>query len=90
MSTLPSIRSVALAAMIILAAASSGFAQSSLEPPPASALKLSDIIAKVEKRPGFYYIERIQWFNDSYSVTFHTLDKARVEMNFDAVTGAAK
>jgi hypothetical protein len=65
-------------------------AQSTPSGPPPNSIKLSDIVARVEKRPGFQFIERIVWFNDAYIVTFYTSEKARVEMHFDAVTGQPK
>jgi hypothetical protein len=72
------------------AAATVAYAQDISPIPPQTAVRLSDIIAKVEKRPGFQYIERVQWFNDAYIITFHTMDKARVEIHFDALTGQPK
>lgn len=68
------------------------FAQAQSVPsgPPPNAIKLSEIVTKIEKRPGFQFIERIVWFNDAYIVTFYTSEKARVEMHFDAVTGQPK
>ena len=56
--------------------------------PPQNALKLSEIVAKVEKRPGFRYIDDIEWNDDGYyDVTYFTDDKAKVEMKFNPVTG---
>ena len=56
--------------------------------PPADAKKLSEIIAKVEQRDGFRYIDDIEWQDGAYEVTYHTLDKAKVEIRFDPATGA--
>jgi hypothetical protein len=53
-------------------------------------MKLSEIIARVEKRPGFQYVERVTWFNDAYIVVFYTTEKARVEIHFDPTTGQPK
>jgi DNA-binding LytR/AlgR family response regulator len=65
-------------------------AQSTVAPPPANALKVSDIIARVEKRQNYQYIERLQWFNDAYIITYYTTDRARVEIHVDPVTGQTK
>lgn len=76
--------------LAIISPESLALAQSMPAGPPQNAIKLSDIVTRVEKRPGFQFIERIVWFNDAYIVTFYTSEKARVEMHFDAVTGQPK
>jgi len=58
--------------------------------PPESSVKLSDIIAKVEAREGFRYVDEIDWSEDGYTVIYFTSDKAKVEITFDAVTGETK
>ena len=56
--------------------------------PPQNALKLSEIVSKVEQRPGFRYIDDVQWNDDGYyNVIYFTDDKAKVEMKFNPVTG---
>jgi hypothetical protein len=58
--------------------------------PPTNAMKLSEIVAKVEQRDGFRYVDEIEWDDGSYSVTYFTADKAKVEIKFDPVTGEPK
>lgn len=56
-------------------------------PPPDGRL-LSEIIAKVEQRDGFRYVDEIRWNDDGYyEVIYFTSDKAKVEMNYNPVTG---
>lgn len=81
---------VGLAALCLVALSAPSHAQTTPAGPPANAMKLSEIIAKVEKRPGFQYVERVTWFNDAYIVVFYTTEKARVEIHFDPVTGQPK
>lgn len=59
--------------------------------PPQNALKLSEIIAKVEKRDQFRYISEVDWERDGYyDVTYFTTDKAKVELKIDPVTGQTR
>lgn len=58
--------------------------------PPQNAKKLSEIVAKVEQRPGFRYISEIEWEDGGYSVTYFTSDNAKVEIDFDPMTGESK
>lgn len=56
--------------------------------PPDNAMKLSQIIAKVEQRPDFRYVGEIDWSDDGYfEVTYFTTDKAKVEIKYNPVTG---
>lgn len=55
--------------------------------PPKNAMKLSEIIAKVEQRDNFHYIDDIEWDDGGYDVTYYTNDKAKVEIKFDPVSG---
>lgn len=56
--------------------------------PPEKSLKLSEIIAKIEKRNQFRYISEIDWEQEGYyDVTYYTTDKAKVEIKIDAVSG---
>ena len=56
--------------------------------PPQNTLRLSEIIAKVEQRDAFQYIDRIEWKADGhYRVVYFTSDKAKVEINYNPVTG---
>jgi hypothetical protein len=81
---------VGLTVLCLLALSAPSQAQTSSAGPPANAMKLSEIIARVEKRPGFQYVERVTWFNDAYIVVFYTTEKARVEIHFDPTTGQPK
>ncbi|RWA74608.1 PepSY domain-containing protein [Mesorhizobium sp.] len=55
--------------------------------PPQNAKKLSEIVAKVEKRNDFQYVKEVGWSSDGYTVTYYTTDKAKVEITYDPVTG---
>lgn len=56
--------------------------------PPEKSLKLSEIIAKIEKRDQFRYISEIEWESEGYyDVVYYTFDKARVEIKIDPVSG---
>lgn len=60
--------------------------------PPTGSQPLSAIIAKVEQRDGFRFIDEIEWEEDSktYEVVYYTTDRAKVEIHYDAMTGDAK
>lgn len=56
--------------------------------PPENSLKLSEIIAKIEKRDQFRYVTEIRWESEGYyDVVYYTSDKAKVEIKIDAVSG---
>jgi len=58
--------------------------------PPQNAKKLSEIIAKVEQRNDFRYVKEVDWSSGGYTVIYYTTDKAKVEINYDPVTGEPK
>jgi hypothetical protein len=58
--------------------------------PPQNARKLSEIVAKVEQRHDFRYIDEIEWDDGAYEITYYTTDNAKVEINFDPVTAEPK
>ncbi|WP_192245112.1 PepSY domain-containing protein [Mesorhizobium silamurunense] len=58
--------------------------------PPQNAKKLSEIVAKVEKRNDFQYVKGVDWSSDGYTVTYYTTDRAKVEITYDPVTGEPK
>ena len=68
-----------------------GAAQAQTKPPsvpPEKAIKLSEIIAKVEQRDQFRYISEVDWDEEGYyDVIYFTSDKAKVEIKIDPVTG---
>jgi hypothetical protein len=66
------------------------FAQDAARLPPQNAKKLSEIIAKVEQRPDFRYIDEVDWDAGGYDVTYYTTDNAKVEIKFDPVTAQPK
>ncbi|KQZ32173.1 hypothetical protein ASD50_13870 [Mesorhizobium sp. Root552] len=78
------------AAVALLFLAGAAYAQDPDRAPPADARKLSEIVAKVEQRDGFRYIDDIEWDDGAYEVTYYTTDKAKVEIRFDPVTGDPK
>jgi Peptidase propeptide and YPEB domain len=73
----------------VLLFASPAWAQTAPPPIPSeNALKLSEIIAKIEQRDQFRYIDEIDWADEGYyDVIYYTSDKAKVEIKIDAVTG---
>ncbi|BCH23214.1 PepSY domain-containing protein [Mesorhizobium sp. L-8-3] len=75
-------------ALCLFAVPASASAQDNSGFPPDNALKLSQIVTTVEKRPDFRYIYSIDWNDDGYyEVTYYTTDKAKVEINYNPVTG---
>jgi Peptidase propeptide and YPEB domain len=56
--------------------------------PPQNAMKLSQIVAKVEQRDHFQYISEIDWSRDGYyDIIYYTTDKAKVEVKINPQTG---
>lgn len=56
--------------------------------PPENGPKASEIIAKIEGRPDFRYLESVDWDEQGYyEITYHTSDKAKVEIKIDGTTG---
>ena len=56
--------------------------------PPQDALKASEIIARVEARNDFRYLDEVDWDEEGYyEIVYFTNDKAKVEMKIDPVTG---
>lgn len=63
-------------------------AQERMKYPPDNAMKLSQIIAKVEQRQDFRYVYEVTWSEEGYyDVTYFTTDKAKVEIKYNSVTG---
>lgn len=58
------------------------------EAPPANAVKLSEIIGKVETRPEFSFIDQISFSGGIYQIVFYMKDGAEVRMEYDVKTGA--
>lgn len=81
-------RKAASTTIFLLAIGAAAAAQDSSKYPPDNALKLSQIVTTVEKRPDFRYIHSIDWNDEGYyEVTYYTTDKAKVEINYNPVTG---
>jgi len=57
------------------------------EAPPTDAVKLSDVVGKVEARPEFAFIDQIEYSNGMYQVVFYMKDGAEVRMEYDVRTG---
>jgi uncharacterized alpha/beta hydrolase family protein len=74
-----------LAAAVLLVGGSA-FAANESPLPPQNARKLSEIIAKVEQRDDFRYVDEVDWDSGAYTVTYYTTDKAKVEITYDPVT----
>jgi hypothetical protein len=79
-------------AAALFLACSPALAQTPASPvPPQNAMKLSEIVAKIEQRDQFRYIDEVDWDSDGYyEVTYYTSDKAKVEIKIDPVTGEPK
>lgn len=59
-------------------------------PPPANAMKLSEIVATLEQRMGdqLAYIDQADWDDDGYwEVEYKTTDGAAVEVKLDPISG---
>jgi len=85
-------KSIAVAFASIALMTGTAVAQSTSAPiPPPNSMKLSEMIAKVEKRDKFQYLSEIDWSQSGYyEVTYYTSDKAKVEINLDPVSGEPK
>lgn len=81
---------VRFSAPLLLAclATSAAQAQDQDRAPPPNARPLSEIVAMVEKRDGFRYIDEVDWDEDGFwEVTYYTADRAKVEIRYDPVSG---
>jgi hypothetical protein len=83
-------RTLIAATLVTAMMGATAFAQDAARVPPQNARKLSEIIAKVEQRPDFRYIDEVDWDDGGYEVTYYTRDNAKVEIKFDPVTGETK
>lgn len=82
---------VLAASVAVVAFISPALAQNAAAIPPENAKSLSSIITEIEKRPDFRYISSLEWDDDGYyEVTYHTSDKAKVEIKIDAVSGSPR
>lgn len=84
------LKKVSAAAVVFICLGGIAAAQDTDRPPPPDGKKLSEIIAKVEQREGFRYIDEVDWDDGAYEVTYFTGDKAKVEIRYDPVTGEPK
>jgi hypothetical protein len=84
------LRILIAAGVASLLLAGPALAQDTARVPPQNAKKLSEIIAKVEQRPDFRYIDEVDWDDGGYEVTYYTTDNAKVEIKFDPVTAQPK
>ncbi|MFC3694605.1 PepSY domain-containing protein [Chenggangzhangella methanolivorans] len=81
---------------LCLFASTGAFAQSSNKSdplsslPPRDSVKLSQVIAKAEVRPGFFAIKTVSFSAGQYEVVYFMDDGAEVRINFDAKTGEAR
>lgn len=74
--------------ILLLAIPAAAIAQDRPRIPPDNAMKLSEIVAKVEQRQDFRYVDDIEWSEEGYyDVTYYTTDKAKVEIKYNAVSG---
>lgn len=81
-------RTLGSVAAVLLLSASVQAQTTQLPVPPENAMKLSEIIAKIEQRDQFRYIDEVDWDEEGYyEVTYYTSDKAKVEIKIDPATG---
>lgn len=81
---------IAIPFAAFMAAASAG-AQEASPQPAAAAKKASEIVAQIEQRPDFQRLESVEWSDDGYyEITYHTADKAKVEIKIDSRTGQSR
>lgn len=81
------------ASVLVLGMAAGAHAQNAADSklPPQDGMKLSAIIAKIEARPDFRYLESVEWERQGYyEITYHTSDKAKVEIKVDAASGESR
>ena len=58
--------------------------------PPPDSVKLSQVIARTEGRPGFYAIKSVSFSGGQYEIVYYMVDGAEVKLNYDAKTGGAR
>ncbi|MDM7947474.1 PepSY domain-containing protein [Oceanibaculum nanhaiense] len=59
--------------------------------PPADAMPLSQILAKIEQRPDFRYIDDLEWDDDGYyELEYRTKDGGEVRLKLDPKTGEVR
>jgi hypothetical protein len=76
------------AASLLAASPLTAVAQDDDRIPPENALKASEIIARVEARDDFRYLDEVDWDDDGYyEIVYYTTDKARVELKINPLTG---
>lgn len=73
-----------IALVAALAGATPAFAG---PPPPDGAKPLSDILAQVEQRPDFRYIDEAEFEHGSYKVEYYTKDGVKHKIYIDPATG---
>ncbi|MGH7032006.1 MAG: PepSY domain-containing protein [Stellaceae bacterium] len=69
---------------LAVACASPAFAS---PPPPDGSKPLSDILAQVEQRPDFRYIDEAEFEHGSYKVEYYTKDGVKHKIYIDPATG---
>jgi Peptidase propeptide and YPEB domain len=76
------------ASLVAVACYAPALAQEGTKLPPPNAIKLSAIVAKVEQRADFRYVERLEWDTGGYyDIIYFTTDKAKVEIKINPVSG---
>jgi len=56
--------------------------------PPKNAMKASEIVAKIEARADFQYLDELDWDDEGYyDIVYFTRDKAKVEIKINPATG---
>ncbi|RKQ67972.1 PepSY domain-containing protein [Oceanibaculum indicum] len=71
--------------------AGAGLAEARDMQPPADAMPLSQIVAKIEQRPDFRYIDDLEWDDDGYyEIEYRTKEGGEVRLKLDPKTGEAR
>ena len=84
------LRTISAAGVVLMLTGGVALAQQADKGPPDNAMKLSQIVAKVEQRQDFRYIDEVDWDDGAYEVTYYTTDRAKVEIRYDPVSGNPK
>ena len=83
-----------LALVVSAATVSAAAAQLSPDPrsdlPPQGSVRLSQVVAEIEGRPGFYAIKSLSYSRGEYEVIYYMSDGAEVRLNYDPKTAKVR
>lgn len=85
------IRIAAPALALAFVMGSVGLAEARDLQPPADAMPLSQILAKIEQRADFRYVDEVEWDDDGYyELEYRTKDGGAVKLKLDPRTGEVR